>query len=73
MNINFLDKCLENIQIQNFMKICPVGAELLHADGRMNGQIYRQTDMMKLIVASQNFVNAPKHIFGLLLYDVGTL
>jgi hypothetical protein len=33
------------------MKIRPVGAELLHADG--------QTDMTKLIVAFRNFANAP--------------
>jgi hypothetical protein len=35
------------------MKIRPVGAELLHADG--------QTDMPKLIVALRNFANAPKN------------
>jgi len=34
------------------MKIRPVGAELLHADGR--------TDMTKLIVAFRNSANAPK-------------
>jgi len=32
------------------MKIRPVGAEMVHADG--------QTDMTKLIVASQNFANS---------------
>ena len=32
------------------MKIRPVGAELLHTDGRTN----RQTDMMKLAVAFHN-------------------
>jgi hypothetical protein len=35
------------------MKICEVGTELFHADGR--------TDMTKLIVAFRNFANAPKH------------
>jgi hypothetical protein len=35
------------------MKICPVGAELFHADGR--------TDITKLIVAFRNFANAPKN------------
>ena len=38
------------------MKIRPVGAELLHA----NGQTDRQTDMTKQIVAFRNFANAPK-------------
>jgi hypothetical protein len=36
------------------MKICPVGAELFHADGR--------TDMTKLMVAFRNFAVAPKSI-----------
>ena len=38
--------------MSNFVKICPVGTELFHAN--------RQTDMMKLIFAFHNFVNAPK-------------
>jgi len=29
----FPDKFSKNTQIQNFMKILPVGAELFHADG----------------------------------------
>jgi len=37
------------------MKICPVGAELFHAE--------RRTDMTKLIVAFQNFANALKNTF----------
>jgi len=39
------------------MKLRPVGAELLHADGRTDGQ----TDMTKLIVAFLNFANAPEN------------
>jgi hypothetical protein len=39
------------------MKIRPVRAELFHAVGR--------TDMMKLIVAFRNFVDAPKNQSGL--------
>jgi hypothetical protein len=35
------------------MKICPVEAELFHAD--------RWTDMMKLIVVFRNFTKAPKN------------
>jgi hypothetical protein len=38
------------------MKIRPVGAELLPAEGRMNGQ----KNMPKLIIALRNFVNAPE-------------
>ena len=41
------------------MKIHPTGAELFHADGQM----YAQTDMMKLTVTSHNFVNVPKKTF----------
>ena len=38
------------------MKICPVGAEVFNAGGRMD----RKKDMTKQIVAFRNFVNAPK-------------
>ena len=39
------------------MKIRPVGAELFHADRRMDGQ----TEMTELItVTFRNFANAPK-------------
>ena len=38
------------------MKICPVGAEFFHADGRTDRQ-----NMMKLIVAFCNFAKAPKN------------
>jgi hypothetical protein len=50
--VNFLDRFPKNIQIPNLIKIRPVGAELLHADGR--------TDM-KLIVDFRKFANAPKN------------
>ena len=39
------------------MKICPVGAELLHADRQTD----RQTDTKKQIVAFRNFADAPKN------------
>ena len=38
------------------MKMCPVGTELFHADGRTDGE----TDMTKLTVAFRSFTNAPK-------------
>ena len=41
----------KNIEISNFMKIRPVGAEFFHAVGRAD---------MKQIVAFRNFENAPK-------------
>jgi len=37
------------------MTIRPVAAEMLHADGRTDG------DMTKLIVAFRNFSNTPKN------------
>jgi hypothetical protein len=38
------------------MKIRPVGAELVHADGRTEGR----TDTTKLLVAFRNLANAPE-------------
>jgi len=39
-----------------------VGAELSHADGRVEVQTEgKQTDMSKLVAAFCNFVNAPKN------------
>ena len=40
------------------MKFHPVGAELFHADGLIDGQ----ADITKLTVAFRNFANAPKTI-----------
>ena len=51
-NLNFLDRFSKNIQIPNFTKIRPVGAELFHMDGRAH--------MTKLTAAFHNFANAPK-------------
>jgi hypothetical protein len=48
----FFGRFPKNAQTWNYMKICPVGAELFHADGR--------TDTTKLIVAFRNFAIAPK-------------
>jgi hypothetical protein len=47
----------ENIQISNFIKIRPVGAELFRAGGRTDGR----TDMTQPIVALRNFVKAPNN------------
>jgi hypothetical protein len=48
------------------MKIFALGAELLHADRRTDGQTDRRTDvqtgMTKIVVAFHNFAKAPKNI-----------
>jgi len=40
------------------MKICPVGAELFHADGQTD----RQKDATKLIVAFRKFAKGPNKL-----------
>jgi len=40
------------------MKMRPVGAELLHADGHRDGRTDRQADLTKLRVALLSFVKA---------------
>ena len=64
-NKDFLDIFSKNTPISDFMKICPVGADLLHAnrqvDGRMDGWMEDgQTDITKLLVAFHNFANTLK-------------
>jgi len=49
----FINRFPKNTQIINFMKIWPLEAELIHANG--------QTDCMKLVVAFCNFVHASKN------------
>jgi hypothetical protein len=51
----FVGRFSKNTEISNFTKICPVGAELFHANG--------QTYMTKLTVAFRNFVNVPCNKF----------
>jgi len=52
---NFLQICEKKFQISSIMKVCPVGAELFHADGQTD-----KTDTAKLIVPFRTSVNAPK-------------
>jgi len=53
MKLEFSRHIFETKQMSNFMKIRPVGADLFHAD--------RRIDMTKLMVAFRNFANAPKN------------
>jgi hypothetical protein len=55
ITMNSMDKFSKNPQIPNFMKIHPVGKELLHWDRRTDGQI-----MTTLTDDFRNFANAPK-------------
>jgi len=52
------------------MKIRLFGAELFHADMRMEGRTDGQTDMPKLIVAFRSFANAPPKLQQYLLHNM---
>jgi len=54
-DLKFLDRFSKNLQISNFIKLRPVGAEL-----RCSMRTDRRTEMTKLIVAFRNFTNAPR-------------
>ena len=43
-NLNFLYGFSKNTQISNFMKICPLGAELFHAGRRTDARTDGRTD-----------------------------
>jgi len=38
MKFEFLRQILKNTPISNFFKICPLGTELFHEDGKTDGQ-----------------------------------
>jgi hypothetical protein len=61
-DLNVFDRFSKNTQIQNFMKIRPVGAELFRADGSTDGQ----TDTTELIVAFRNSGN----VYGISSFKV---
>jgi hypothetical protein len=61
--LGFLDRFSKNIQIQNFIKIHPAGAEFFHAEEGKDRQTHSQTDMAWLTVAFPNFTNTPKMDF----------
>jgi len=55
MKLEIAQQIFKNPQISNFMKIHPVAAKLLHADGQRD----RQKDM-KLIFTIHDFANTHK-------------
>jgi len=50
--LDFIDKFSQKFAISNLMGVCPVGAELMHEDGR--------TDTMKLVSARREYGDATK-------------
>ena len=48
-----VDRFSKNAHLSDFIKICPLGAEVFHEDGR--------TDMTKVTEAFRNFANTPKN------------
>ena len=55
-NTNFLDTFSKHRQIPNFVKIRPVGAKSIHADGQAD----RQADMTKLVIDFRKLAKTPK-------------
>jgi hypothetical protein len=56
MKLEFSRQILGSPQIQNFMKIRPLGVAF-HADGQAD----RRTEMTKLVVPFLKFANVPKN------------
>jgi len=48
MKLEFVDKFSKNIQISNFMKIRPVGADSFYADGRTDRHNERDSRFSQL-------------------------
>jgi len=57
IKLEFSRQFSKNTEITNFMKIRPEVPELLHEDGRIEGQ----TDLTTRIFAFRNFMNVPKN------------
>ena len=60
----FIGRYSTNPEISNFMKIRPVGAELLHADGPTDSGITLLTAVFR------NYVTAPKNEMGQAWHDL---
>ena len=55
--MNFINTFSKNKQISNFMKICPVGAEMFHADRHTDGQTQRRDE------ANSRFSKFSEHVY----------
>ena len=60
MKLEFPPLFSKNIQILNFMKVHPVGAELFHEARQTDRHTDGETHVKKLIVAFRNFANTHK-------------
>ena len=62
MKLEFSQQIFEKkkAQISSFIKLCQVGVELFHANGRKDRQTDGRMDMTKLTTAFRNFANVPK-------------
>jgi hypothetical protein len=58
----FFNRFSKNIQMSNFMKIRPWGAELFHADGWTDGRAGGRTDMTNILVTLRCFANCPTNV-----------
>ena len=63
---------LENTQIQNFMKICPLEADLFNADVHIQKQMEGRTDITKLNFAFRDLAHASKSSSVLAILSVFT-
>jgi hypothetical protein len=55
-NLNYLNRVLKNTQTSDFMRVCPIGTQLFHADRQAD----EWTDMTMLKSAFCNSVKVPK-------------
>ena len=54
VDLNFIFRFSKNTQISNFMETPPVGAELFHADSRMDGRTDTWRSLQSLFRSSEN-------------------
>ena len=60
IKLKFSRQIFDKSTVSNLIKIRPMVAELLHADGRTDGRTEGQADVRDLMVAFRNFADASK-------------